>query len=311
VITPPPPAPAESTAALDPASSTKPAAAGDSERVKAEAARARLGELKQARAASTAPLPVRMRNEAVRFERQGSMAFANADYARASVMFEEASRIVALRPDRPGRIGGPGGEASSSAAAPSTSASAASPGTPPPSAAAPDTRTPAPPPARKPVDTTPFESRSNAPAPPGRPVDPSTIRTPPRESNPDISTFNRTAPATVDQMFNAAPSARATIARITMLIEQYAKAMEQRDGETLRSVRTELTPMEQRIVRHAKQVSYKLDNLNVQSDGSEGLATARRTATAEFESGEKFSASGQVTIRLVRRPAGWVITEIR
>jgi eukaryotic-like serine/threonine-protein kinase len=285
----------------------------DPERVKAEAARTRLTEVRQARAAAGASaLPVRTRNEALRFERQGTLAFENAEYARASVLFEEAARLVAMRPDGRGRGADSGTAAAGGSPATNPASVAASQQETRPATPTPDTRQASVPPAgRKPIDTTPFESRRGGPPPPDRPSEPALVRPPPRDTAPDISTFNRGAPSSVEQMFNATPSTRATIARITMLIEQYAKAMEQRDVETVRSIRSELSPLEQRILRQGKQVSYKLDGLNIQSDGAEGVATARRVASAELESGEKLTASGPVTIRLVRRPAGWIITDIR
>jgi hypothetical protein len=278
------PEPTSSVAAPSkPAASTNPPpAAENADRVKADAARARLGATRR-EALSRHPLPPRIRQTLAQTERAARTAYDRGDYVTAAATFDTATRLVETAMNEP---------------PPRTPAPSNAPGSAPSEKPQPQRTEPPPP-------TPPAQPRTED-APPVRPPPPR------RETSPgDVDTFKRAAPSSVDSMFNASPSAAATVARITDVIERYTKAMEQRDLEAVRSLRTEVTPLEQRTLRQGRQVRYKIDDLNVQPSGAEAVATGRRTFSAEVESGEKLTLSGPVTIRLVRRPAGWLIAEIK
>jgi serine/threonine protein kinase len=141
---------------------------------------------------------------------------------------------------------------------------------------------------------------SEAPPAAPRPLAPGTIET---------LTGKRTGQGL--DVYDGGPAALASAARVRDVVDRYARAMELRDAIVVRSLRTMLTPFEERLLAQAAMLRYEVFDLNVETDGTTARATGRRALAAVFDGGERMERTTPVVIRLQRRPAGWVIVDIQ
>jgi hypothetical protein len=99
----------------------------------------------------------------------------------------------------------------------------------------------------------------------------------------------------------------ASIARIKDTLETYSDAIEKQDLDTLRSIRDPLAAAEAGLAQTANPTSVRFSDVDVHTDGRTATVRARRIVSV----GGSQKSSSTVDIHLVRRPTGWVITEIR
>jgi eukaryotic-like serine/threonine-protein kinase len=127
-----------------------------------------------------------------------------------------------------------------------------------------------------------------------------------------VATFSSQRSASGSGSYGA-PQGGATVAainRITYVLEQYAGALTRRDAEAVREYRPSLSSAESQLLS-AQRVSVRLENVNVQVDGTSATARCRRVVEAVLDGGNPLKEQATVTFSLTRRPSGWVITDIR
>ncbi len=98
----------------------------------------------------------------------------------------------------------------------------------------------------------------------------------------------------------------ASVARIKDTLETYSEAIEKQDLDTLRSVRDPLAAAESGLAQTANPTSVRFSDVDVHTDGRTAAVRAKRIVSV----GGAVKSSAVVDIQLVRRPSGWVITEI-
>ncbi len=98
----------------------------------------------------------------------------------------------------------------------------------------------------------------------------------------------------------------ASVARIKDTLETYSDAIEKQDLDTLRSVRDPLAAAEAGLAQTANPTSVRFSDVEVHTDGRTAAVRAKRIVSV----GGAVKSSAVVDIQLVRRPSGWVITEI-
>jgi outer membrane protein OmpA-like peptidoglycan-associated protein len=118
----------------------------------------------------------------------------------------------------------------------------------------------------------------------------------------------RTAPAPAPMP--TSPEMVATVNRVKYVIERYAEALSGRNEETLRDVRANATERERALLQ-AREVKVSIEVASVDVGGTTATATCRQTVEATAADGKPIRSSGTAVFQLVRRPAGWVITEIK
>ena len=107
------------------------------------------------------------------------------------------------------------------------------------------------------------------------------------------------------------PAARlAAVNRINYVLEQYVRALVNGDAETIGNYRASLSSEESALMR-ARQLKVRLDELRVEVDGTEAVARCRRRLEGTSATGTRIQEDGQVTFHLTRKPAGWVITDVK
>lgn len=112
--------------------------------------------------------------------------------------------------------------------------------------------------------------------------------------------------------YDTGPLAMASVARIRDVLDRYARAIERHDSVEVSDLRAGLSPLEQRLLSQGARVDiYELSGVRIVANGLEGRATGIRTVRATLDTGESLTQSSPVTIRLIRRPGGWVIADIR
>ncbi len=99
----------------------------------------------------------------------------------------------------------------------------------------------------------------------------------------------------------------ASIVRIKDTLESYSQAIEHQDLDTLRSVREPLTAAETAQAHSSSPTVVHFSDIDVRTDGRTAAVRARRVVSVSGS----VKSNGVVDIRLTRRPAGWVITDIR
>ncbi len=99
----------------------------------------------------------------------------------------------------------------------------------------------------------------------------------------------------------------ASVARIKDTLESYSQAIEHQDLETLHSIRDPLPAAESAQAQSASPTVVRFSDVDVRTDGKQATARARRAVSV----GGSVKSNAYVEIHLTRRPAGWVITEIR
>ena len=107
----------------------------------------------------------------------------------------------------------------------------------------------------------------------------------------------------------ASPEVRAAIARVKDVIERYAAALSSRDRALLARLRDPISDAEQALLA-ADQAVVTMAVSKVNVDGTNATATCLRTVEAT-KGGKPTKSSGAVTVQLTRKPAGWVIVDIK
>jgi outer membrane protein OmpA-like peptidoglycan-associated protein len=155
----------------------------------------------------------------------------------------------------------------------------------PPAAAAPAGEAP---PAATPARAVPPAAEAVPPVPPP-PSAPVAAPPPPRPNTPEMV---------------------AAINRVKYVIGQYAEALNGRNEAGLREVRDGSTDSERALLQ-ARDVKVSIDVSGVDVGSGSAIATCQQTVEATGADGKSIRRSGTVVFQLVRRPAGWVIIDVK
>lgn len=102
----------------------------------------------------------------------------------------------------------------------------------------------------------------------------------------------------------------AAVNRINYVLEQYVRALVNGDADAIREFRPTLSSEESALMR-ARQLKVRLEEVRVDVDGTEAVARCRRRLEGTSATGGRIQEDGPVTFHLTRKPAGWVITDVR
>lgn len=102
----------------------------------------------------------------------------------------------------------------------------------------------------------------------------------------------------------------AAVNRINYVLEQYVRALVNADADAIKEYRPSLSSEESALMR-ARQLKVRLEDLRVQVDGTDAVARCRRRLEGTSATGSRIQEDGAVTFILTRRPAGWVITDVK
>lgn len=166
--------------------------------------------------------------------------------------------------------------------------------------------TPPPPPPTS-ASATPPAVRQAPDAPVDAPARPRSAEPPPRTivDAETVSAFQRSGDATAVLGGDQTMAAAATV-RIKDTLERYGKAIQERDLDTLRGLREPIAPAEQKLL-DGPDVTVRFSDIDVDVVApTSATAHARRTVTIAGQP----PATDSVTVRLMRKPTGWVITSI-
>lgn len=166
--------------------------------------------------------------------------------------------------------------------------------------------TPPPPPPTS-ASATPPAVRQSPDAPIDAPARPRSGEPPPRTivDAETVSAFQRSGDATAVLGGDQTMAAAATV-RIKDTLERYGKAIQERDLDTLRGLREPIAPAEQKLL-DGPAVTVRFSDIDVDVVApTSATAHARRTVTIAGQP----PATDSVTVRLMRKPTGWVITSI-
>jgi tRNA A-37 threonylcarbamoyl transferase component Bud32 len=109
---------------------------------------------------------------------------------------------------------------------------------------------------------------------------------------------------------NTATSVQAAVSRINYVLEQYVRALVNADADAIREYRSALSPEENALMR-ARQLKVRLEDVRIEVAGAEATARCRRKIVGTSASGAPLQEDVAAVYRLVRKPAGWVITDVR
>ncbi len=163
---------------------------------------------------------------------------------------------------------------------------------------------PAPPPAQPPPAAPPVQVSPPVQAPPAAKVPPAAVPAQPAPTLPPGRA------AAVPGPKPNSPEMVAAVNRVKYIIEQYAAALNSRNEQALGDVRVGVTDAERAILA-AREVKVSIEISRVDVSGTTATATCQQNVDAAAADGKPIRTSGAVTFRLVRQPAGWMITEIR
>jgi outer membrane protein OmpA-like peptidoglycan-associated protein len=143
-----------------------------------------------------------------------------------------------------------------------------------------------------------------APPPPVPPpaVAPASPATPPPAPQPRAAA----APAPKPN----SPEMVAAVNRVKYIVGQYAAALNGRNEAALREVREGTTDSERALLQ-AKEVKVSIEVSGVDVGSGTATATCQQTVEATASDGKPVRSSGAVVLQLVRRPAGWIITDVK
>jgi eukaryotic-like serine/threonine-protein kinase len=102
----------------------------------------------------------------------------------------------------------------------------------------------------------------------------------------------------------------AAVNRINYVLEQYVRALVNGDADAIREYRPSLSPEETALMR-ARQLKVRLDDVRVQVDGTDAVARCRRRIEGTAANGGRIQEDGPIAFSLVRKPTGWIITDVR
>lgn len=102
----------------------------------------------------------------------------------------------------------------------------------------------------------------------------------------------------------------AAINRINYVLGQYVQALVNADAAGIREYRPSLSAEETGLMR-AQQLKVRLEDLRVEVNGLEAMARCRRKLDGVAANGAVIQEDRPVAFRLIRRPAGWVIADVR
>jgi outer membrane protein OmpA-like peptidoglycan-associated protein len=179
----------------------------------------------------------------------------------------------------------------------------------PPAQAAPPSQVAAPaaqaPPAAPPVQTPPA-------APPAQVVAP-TKAAPPAQ----VASATQAPPPPPSARAAATPAPKpnspemvAAVNRVKYVIEQYAAALSARNEQALAEVREGATDAERALLQ-ARDVRVSIDVSSVDVSGTTATATGQQNVEATAADAKPIRTSRMAVFQLERRPAGWMITEIK
>lgn len=126
-------------------------------------------------------------------------------------------------------------------------------------------------------------------APPAQVAPPARVPPPPKPNSPEMV---------------------AATNRVKYVIEQYAAALNSRNEQALGDVRAGVTDAERALLK-ARDVKVSIVVSSVDIGGTTATATCQQNIDAMAADGTPIRTSGTATFQLVRRPTGWVITEIK
>jgi hypothetical protein len=102
----------------------------------------------------------------------------------------------------------------------------------------------------------------------------------------------------------------AAVNRVKYVIEQYAAALSARNEQALAEVREGATDAERALLQ-ARDVRVSIDVSSVDVSGTTATATGQQNVEATAADGKPIRTSRMAVFQLERRPAGWMITEIK
>lgn len=102
----------------------------------------------------------------------------------------------------------------------------------------------------------------------------------------------------------------AAVNRINYVLGQYVQALVNGDAEAIREFRPSPSSAEVGLLR-ARQLKVRLEGVRIEVNGNDAVARCRRKVEGVSATGSNIQEDGPVTFQMTRRPAGWVITEIR
>jgi hypothetical protein len=109
---------------------------------------------------------------------------------------------------------------------------------------------------------------------------------------------------------SASASVQAAVTRVNFVLEQYVRALVNADATALKEYRPVLSPEENALMR-AQQLRLRLEEVRIEVNGAEATARCRRKVQGISATGAPIQEDAPAVYRLVRKPAGWVITEVR
>jgi hypothetical protein len=107
-----------------------------------------------------------------------------------------------------------------------------------------------------------------------------------------------------------AASVQAAVSRVNYVLEQYVRALVNADADAIREFRSALSPEENALMR-ARQLKVRLEDVRVEVNGTEATARCRRKVSGTSASGAPLQEDVVAVYRLVRKAAGWVITDVK
>jgi serine/threonine protein kinase len=163
------------------------------------------------------------------------------------------------------------------------------------------------------------------PARPPTPAAPAPVLVPSERPATDVGITSASKPAeplkaeTIDPLRrppgvpaadNVKPSSTPAVNPINVVFQQYVRALVHADADGLAAVRPAPSTEESELLR-ARSLFMRLDEITVDVSGTDAVAHGRRTIEGVSATGAPIKEQRIVTIRLTRRPTGWVITDIR
>jgi hypothetical protein len=112
------------------------------------------------------------------------------------------------------------------------------------------------------------------------------------------------------QEAGGAVSTLAAINRVNYVLGQYVQALVNADAAGIREYRPSLSAEETGLMR-ARQLKVRLEDLRVDVNGIEATARCRRKLDGVAANGAAIQDDRPVAFRLIRRPTGWVIADVR
>ena len=159
------------------------------------------------------------------------------------------------------------------------------------------------------------QTPQSAAAPAARPPVESGVVAAPAGARPGVSqdtveTLSGRQPGQAYDAATAAASTTAAVTRINLVLGEYVKALVNADANAIRDYRSTLSPEESALMR-ARQLKVRLEDVRIEVNGAEATARCRRKVEGISSTGAPLQEDAAAVYRLVRKPSGWMITEVR